>query len=67
MIGSTAYNDNKNYALGVAAMHHHQLLIVFVAGLGLTAAITSQDVKHQVQKFGETESVQRGAIEPTLW
>ncbi len=29
-----------------------------VAGLGLTAAITSQDVKHQVQEFGETEGMQ---------
>jgi len=33
-------------------------IAAFVAGLGLTAAITSQDVKHQVQEFGETEGMQ---------
>jgi len=33
-------------------------IAAFVAGLGLTAAITSQEVKHQVQEFGETEGVQ---------
>lgn len=33
-------------------------IAAFVAGLGLTAAITSQHVKHQVQEFGETEGVQ---------
>jgi NhaP-type Na+/H+ or K+/H+ antiporter len=29
-----------------------------VAGLGLTAGITSQHVMHQVQEFGETEGTQ---------
>ncbi|MDH3614069.1 MAG: cation:proton antiporter [Gammaproteobacteria bacterium] len=33
-------------------------IAAFVAGLGLTAAITSQSVKHQVQEFGETEGMQ---------
>lgn len=30
----------------------------FVAGLGLTAALTSEQVRHQVQEFGETEGTQ---------
>ena len=33
-------------------------IAAFVAGLGLTAAVTSQQVKHQVQEFGETEGTQ---------
>lgn len=33
-------------------------IAAFVAGLGLTAAITSSAVKHQVQEFGETEGMQ---------
>jgi len=33
-------------------------IAAFVAGLGLTAGITSQQVKHQVQEFGETEGMQ---------
>ena len=30
----------------------------FVAGLGLTAGITSKNIRHQVQEFGETEGMQ---------
>ncbi len=40
MIGFTAYYDNKNHALGVATMHHHQLLILFallIFAFGLVA------------------------------
>ena len=33
-------------------------IAAFVAGLGLTAGITSQHVMHQVQEFGETEGTQ---------
>jgi NhaP-type Na+/H+ or K+/H+ antiporter len=33
-------------------------IAAFVAGLGLTAALTSKQVKHQVQEFGETEGMQ---------
>jgi len=33
-------------------------IAAFVAGLGLTAAITSTHVRHQVQEFGETEGMQ---------
>ena len=33
-------------------------IAAFVAGLGLTAAITSGHVRHQVQEFGETEGMQ---------
>ena len=33
-------------------------IAAFLAGLGLTAAITSSSVKHQVQEFGETEGMQ---------
>jgi NhaP-type Na+/H+ or K+/H+ antiporter len=33
-------------------------IAAFVAGLGITASITSHDVKHQVQEFGETEGMQ---------
>jgi len=33
-------------------------IAAFVAGIGLTAAITSASVKHQVQEFGETEGMQ---------
>jgi NhaP-type Na+/H+ or K+/H+ antiporter len=33
-------------------------IAAFAAGLGLTAAITSESVKHQVQEFGETEGMQ---------
>ncbi|MCH8060193.1 MAG: cation:proton antiporter [Proteobacteria bacterium] len=33
-------------------------IAAFVAGLGFTAGITSQHVRHQVQEFGETEGVQ---------
>jgi NhaP-type Na+/H+ or K+/H+ antiporter len=33
-------------------------IAAFVAGIGLTAAITSDDVRHQVQEFGETEGLQ---------
>jgi len=33
-------------------------IAAFVAGIGLTTAITSTSVKHQVQEFGETEGMQ---------
>jgi len=33
-------------------------IAAFVAGIGLTAAITSANVRHQVQEFGETEGMQ---------
>ena len=33
-------------------------IAAFVAGLGLTAALTSKEVRHQVQEFGETEGMQ---------
>lgn len=33
-------------------------IAAFVAGIGLTIAITSTSVKHQVQEFGETEGMQ---------
>jgi len=33
-------------------------IAAFVAGLGFTAGITSQHIRHQVQEFGETEGVQ---------
>ena len=33
-------------------------IAAFVAGLGLTSAITSEHVRHQVQEFGETEGTQ---------
>jgi len=33
-------------------------IAAFVAGIGLTAAITSDNVRHQVQEFGETEGMQ---------
>ena len=33
-------------------------IAAFVAGLGLTAGITSEHVRHQVQEFGETEGMQ---------
>jgi NhaP-type Na+/H+ or K+/H+ antiporter len=33
-------------------------IAAFVAGIGLTMAITSTSVKHQVQEFGETEGMQ---------
>lgn len=33
-------------------------IAAFVAGLGLTIAITSEHVRHQVQEFGETEGIQ---------
>ncbi len=33
-------------------------IAAFVAGLGFTAAITSESVRHQVQEFGETEGMQ---------
>ena len=33
-------------------------IAAFVAGLGFTAAITSEQVRHQVQEFGETEGMQ---------
>jgi len=33
-------------------------IAAFVAGLGLTAGITTKAVKHQVQEFGETEGMQ---------
>jgi len=33
-------------------------IAAFVAGLGFTAAISSEHVRHQVQEFGETEGMQ---------
>lgn len=33
-------------------------IAAFVAGIGLTAALTSDSVRHQVQEFGETEGMQ---------
>jgi NhaP-type Na+/H+ or K+/H+ antiporter len=33
-------------------------IAAFVAGLGLTTALTSKEVRHQVQEFGETEGMQ---------
>ena len=33
-------------------------IAAFVAGLGLTAAITSEHVRHQLQEFGETDGMQ---------
>jgi len=33
-------------------------IAAFVAGLGLTAGITSKNIRHQVQEFGETEGMQ---------
>jgi len=33
-------------------------IAAFVAGLGFTAGITSKNVRHQVQEFGETEGMQ---------
>ena len=33
-------------------------IAAFVAGIGLTAAVTSDNVRHQVQEFGETEGMQ---------
>lgn len=33
-------------------------IAAFVAGLGLTSALTSKAVRHQVQEFGETEGTQ---------
>jgi NhaP-type Na+/H+ or K+/H+ antiporter len=33
-------------------------IAAFVAGLGLTMGMTSDDIRHQLQEFGETEGVQ---------